>query len=154
MSSQFVLKKEIEIKAPIETVWSCLTEPAELTKWQAQDVEIDPRVGGEYSFNVTGEHIACGQFTAWEPPTRLEYTWGWKDNEGVPPGSSKIEINLSEIPDGTKLAMKQTGLPDQSAVDSHNEGWTHYFGRLQIHAPGGDAGPDEWMSDDNQTGEE
>jgi hypothetical protein len=38
--------------------------------------------------------------------------------------------------------MTHSGLPDAEACASHEQGWTHYFGRLAEVAAGGDPGPD------------
>ena len=36
------------------------------------------------------------------PVHRLAYSFGWDDSEVVPPGSSLVEIDLIEQPDGTR----------------------------------------------------
>ena len=38
--------------------------------------------------------------------------------------------------------MTHSGLPDPEACASHEQGWTHYLGRLAVAAAGGDPGPD------------
>jgi hypothetical protein len=41
----------------------------------------------------------------------------------VPPGSSLIEIDLIEQPDGTLLRLTHTGLPNAEQCAGHAEGW-------------------------------
>ena len=41
-----VLRKEIEIAAPVDEVWKALTDPQELTKWFPLEARITPGVGG------------------------------------------------------------------------------------------------------------
>ncbi len=60
----------------------------------------------------------------------------------MPPGSSLIEIDLLDRDGGTLLRMAHSGLPDAQECASHEEGWTHYLGRLGVAAAGGDPGPD------------
>src|SRR5271163_2019364 len=48
----------------------------------------------------------------------------------VPPGSSLVEIDLIEQPDGTLLRLTHTGLPNAEQCAGHAEGWAHYLGRL------------------------
>ena len=43
---------------------------------------------------------------------RLAYSFGWDGSEVMPPGSSLIEIDLIEQPDGTLLRLTHTGLPN------------------------------------------
>ena len=41
------------------------------------------------------------------------------------PGSSLVEIDLVEQPDGTLLRLTHTGLPSAEQCDGHAEGWAH-----------------------------
>ena len=68
--------------------------------------------------------------------------FGWDNSDDVPPGSTLVEIDLIEQPNGTLLRMTHTGLPSAKECASHLEGWTHYLGRLAIAAAGRDPGPD------------
>ena len=73
---------------------------------------------------------------------RLAYSFGWDDDEEVPPGSSLIEIDLIDRDGGTLLRMTHSGLPTEAQCDSHAKGWAHYLGRLPAVAAGRDPGPD------------
>src|SRR5437867_4427867 len=42
--------REIELESPPEEVWEAITEPERLEEWFANDVELDPRPGGEGRF--------------------------------------------------------------------------------------------------------
>ena len=75
----------------------------------------------------------------------LAYSFGWDGSEAVPPGSSLVEIDLVERPDGTLLRLTHTGLPDAGQCADHAEGWAHYLGRLAEVAAGRDPGPDPWL---------
>ena len=76
------------------------------------------------------------------------FTWGWDNQEGVPPGSSTIEVELTPQGDGTSLHFVHRDLPNAESAESHAHGWDHYFERLAIAAQGADAGPDPWLSGD------
>src|SRR6266567_1442586 len=78
------------------------------------------------------------------PVHRLAYSFGWDDSEVVPPGSSLVEIDLMEQPDGTLVRLTHTGLPSTEQCAGHAEGWAHYLGRLAEVAAGRDPGPDPW----------
>ena len=73
---------------------------------------------------------------------RLAYSFGWDGSEVVPPGSSLVEIDLIEQPNGTLLRLTHTGLPNAEQCAGHAEGWAHYLGRLAEVAAGRDPGPD------------
>src|SRR5204862_538985 len=84
---------------------------------------------------VTGARVARGSFREVVPVHRLAYSFGWDGSEVVPPGSSLIEIDLIEEPNGTLLRLTQTGLPNAEECAGHAEGWAHYVGRLAELAP-------------------
>lgn len=73
---------------------------------------------------------------------RLTYSFGWDGSEVVPLGSSLVEIDLIEEPDGTLLRLTHTGLPNADQCAGHAEGWAHYLGQLAEVAAGRDPGPD------------
>jgi uncharacterized protein YndB with AHSA1/START domain len=106
------------------------------------EANVEPHPGGLYLVNVTGARLARGSFREVVPVHRLAYSFGWDGSEVVPPGSSLVEIDLLERPDGTLLCLTHTGLPTAEQCAGHAEGWAHYLGRLAEVAAGGDPGPD------------
>jgi uncharacterized protein YndB with AHSA1/START domain len=73
------------------------------------------------------------------------WTWGWEGNDGVPPGSSTVEVTLTPDGDATVVRLRHSGLPTGDSATSHGSGWEHYTARLAVAAAGGDPGPDEWV---------
>jgi uncharacterized protein YndB with AHSA1/START domain len=142
MTGPFVLRREVEIAAPPATVFAFLTDPEKILRWMGTEATAEPHSGGIYLVNVTGKDIARGRFTEVIPVHRLAYSFGWEGREDVPPESSLIEIDLIDREGGTLLRMTHSGLPDAPACASHEEGWTHYLGRLTVAAAGGDPGRD------------
>ena len=106
--------------------------------------QVEPQPGGLYLVNVTGARVSRGSFREVVPVHRLAYSFGWDGSEVVPPGSSLIEIDLIERPDGTLLRLTHTGLPNAEQCAGHAEGWAHYLGRPAEVAAGRDPGPDPW----------
>src|SRR5699024_11096403 len=91
---------------------------------------------------VTGARFARGAFREVVPVHRLAYSFGWEGSEIVPPGSTLVEIDLIEQPDGTLLRLTHTGLPTPEQCAGHNDGWTNYLHRLAEVGAGRDPGPD------------
>jgi uncharacterized protein YndB with AHSA1/START domain len=140
--------RELTIAASPETVWSFLVDPAKATRWMGQSATFAAEPGGEYVCNVIPGHTARGEFVEVDEPRRLVFTWGWEGENPVPPGSSTIEFELTADGDGTHVRFVHSGLPSAEAASSHAHGWDHYFERLAIAAPGGDPGPDPWLTGD------
>jgi len=140
------VEREVSISAPAETIFLLLTDSQEVTRWMGVTAELDPRPGGIYRIDVTGQDIASGSFVELSPWTKVVFTWGWESEDTlVTPGTSTVEITLTEEGDSTLLLLRHSGLPELDR-ESHGMGWDHYLARLIIAAPGGDPGPDPWKA--------
>jgi uncharacterized protein YndB with AHSA1/START domain len=145
MEEDLVVRRETRIPAPPAAVFALLTDPEKILRWMGTDVQVEPQIDGLYLVNVTGARFARGSFREVVPVHRLAYSFGWDGSEVVPPGSSLVEIDLTEQPpDGTLLRLTHTGLPTAEQRAGHAEGWAHYLGRLVEVAAGREPGPDPW----------
>jgi uncharacterized protein YndB with AHSA1/START domain len=133
---------ERRIAASPATVFSFFSDATRWLRWQGVDAEIELEPGGAFRMNVRGDGFASGSFLEVVAGRRLVFTWGWeREDLGVPPGSSIVEIELEPDHDGTLLRLTHRGLPAGS-VEVHRDGWQHYTERLATAAEGGDPGPD------------
>ena len=142
MQEALVVRRETHVPAPPAAVFALLTDPEKILRWMGTEAQVEPQQGGLYLVNVTGARFARGSFREVVPVHRLAYSFGWDGSEVVPPGSSLVEIDLIEQPDGTLLRLTHTGLPNAEQCAGHAEGWAHYLGRLAEVAAGRDPGPD------------
>jgi uncharacterized protein YndB with AHSA1/START domain len=142
MAEPFIVRREVQIVAPPATVFAFLTDPEKIVRWMGSEATVEPHLDGLYLVNVSGKDTAQGRFTEVIPVHRLAYSFGWKGNDKIPPGSSLIEIDLIEQEGGTLLRMTHSGLPDAAACAAHEHGWMHYLARLAVAAAGGDPGRD------------
>ncbi|MEZ0069078.1 uncharacterized protein YndB with AHSA1/START domain [Streptacidiphilus sp. MAP12-20] len=142
------------IKARPETVFSFFTDHDRWLSWQGVEGSFDPRPGGAYRMRVVGDAIASGEFAELTPHRRIVFSWGW-ENEGdpVPPGSSRVQIDLVPEAEGTLLTLTHSDLPEPARA-AHQDGWEHYLGRLTVRAEGGDPGPDLWMQEAEEAEED
>ena len=143
MADPFTVRREMQIAAPPATVFAFLTDSEKLVRWLGTEATVEPHLDGLYLVNVGGRSPAEGRFTEVVPVHRLAYSFGWREQEKVPPGSSLIEIDLVERDGGTLLRLTHSGLPDASSCAGHERGWAHYLARLAVAAAGGDPGPDQ-----------
>src|SRR5262249_23743705 len=137
-----VVPREPHVAAPPAAIFALLTDPEKILRWMGTEAQMEPRPGGLYLLNVTGARCARGTFREVVPVHRLAYSFGWDGSEVVPPGSSLVEIDLIEQPNGTLLRLTHTGLPNAEQCAGHADGWAHYLGRLAAVAAGRDPGPD------------
>jgi uncharacterized protein YndB with AHSA1/START domain len=116
MQEALVVSRETHIPAPAAALFAFLTDPEKILRWMGTEAQVEPQPGGLYLVNVTGARFARGSFREVVPVHRLAYSFGWDGSEVVPPGSSLVEIDLIEQPDGTLLRLTHTGLPQCRAM--------------------------------------
>ena len=120
----------IRIEAPPDAVFRFFVDPERLMRWMGTEADVDPTPGGRFQVNVNGDDVAIGAYTVVDPPNRVAFTWGWDGNDGIPPGSSTVTVDLDAVDGGTELTLTHSGLPDEQACSQHLQGWTHYLERL------------------------
>jgi uncharacterized protein YndB with AHSA1/START domain len=137
-----LVDRRVFIDAPPEEVYELLTDERLLVEWMAPIADVDPHTGGTITWtHVNGDTVA-GAFVELIPGRRIVFTYGWdREDVGIPPGSTTVEIDLRARDGGTDLHLVHRGLTAQMA-DAHTGGWTNYLARLTAVAEGRDPGPD------------
>lgn len=132
-----------ELPGPPERVFRALTDPAELKRWFADGVEVEPREGGAYRF--WGKHTygapergaAKQRITKLEKDRQLAFAWTFEgaDSEvsiGLEPGKSKDETSLTL----RHAFPAQPAVPD--SADLLDDFWKLTLGNLDAHLRGGE----------------
>ena len=141
MTIEPVINVERRIAAPPADVYAYLTDSVRWARWQGEAAEVEPVPGGRFRMTMANGATAEGRFVQLVPDSRVVFTWGWRGDEVVPPGSSTVEIELAPDGDGTLLRLTHRDLPPEQRP-IHRAGWDHYLPRLATVAGGGDPGPD------------
>jgi uncharacterized protein YndB with AHSA1/START domain len=94
-----MIRKEIVLPATRDEVWSALTDPGELERWFANDVDFDLRPGGGASFHWSNGEERHATVREVEPGRRLAFEW---DDEG------EVEFTLEDDEEGTRLTVVET----------------------------------------------
>ncbi len=133
IASEVVGDGEIELVAqldgPPEAVWELVTRPANLPLWLGHPVVFDLEVGGRIEVEIDDGHRFSGEFVAIEAPHRLVFTWGWRSGPvDIPPGSTRVELTLSAMGDGSELRLVHSDLGDWA--ERNIVGWTIKLERL------------------------
>ena len=86
---------ERRLAHPVDAVWRCVTEPAELRHWFPTSVELELRVGAPMRFvHGDGEGFE-GELRELDPPHRLAFLWG----------GDLLRFELEPDGDGTRLTL-------------------------------------------------
>lgn len=144
------IARDVHIDAPIDLVWSIVTDPAQIVAWFADEAEIDLRAGGEgvFTFRSSERHPLTVETV--DPPHTFAYHWSAAGG-GRPADLSqrtRVEFALSEEDGGTRVRVTESGLRELRGPEDHvaayarehEEGWEHFLGRLAVHANGQPAG--------------
>ena len=130
-----------QFRAPIETVWAAVTEPARLERWIGTWTG-DPGEG-EISFSMTTEgddvQPEIYRIDRCEPPRRLH-------TRSTVPGNDfvwRLELDLAESDGVTTLTFAQV-MHDPEVVESVGPGWDYYLDRLVAAEGGRDVGTVVW----------
>jgi uncharacterized protein YndB with AHSA1/START domain len=133
---------EVEIRAPAARVFAMFTDPALLVRWIGIRALLEPRPGGSFRFELLPGEFCSGRYVEIVPDRRVVFTWGWESGAlPVAPGSTTVEVDLSERDGVTHVRLTHRGL-DAAMRDMHTDGWARYLARLEAVLEGRDPGPD------------
>src|SRR3954469_2210748 len=138
------IEKSVHIEAPVELVWRLVTEPEQVVRWFADEIDLQARPGHEGSMTFQPEsgaavHVPISVESV-EPPRRFTYRWSHPAGTPASPANSTlVEFTLTPEDGGTRLRGVCTGkgglgwpLDQREAfVADHNDGWSNRLGRLE-----------------------
>ena len=106
--SQFkvAVKREIEVEASPDEVWRALTDPDELERWFANDVELEAEPGGEGVFRWDDGDERHAVVEEVELERRFVFTWD----------GDRVEIELEEISAGTRVIVVESPVAEWSSA--------------------------------------
>jgi uncharacterized protein YndB with AHSA1/START domain len=132
---------EVVVPAPPEQVFRWFVEPDLLARWIGIQATLEPRPGGRFRFEVVDGEWCSGRYLEVVPGRRVVVTWGWESGAiPVPPGSSTVEVDLRQHPEGTSVRLVHRDLaPEMRPL--HAEGWSRFLPRLAAVVAGRDPGP-------------
>jgi len=120
------------LPATIGRVYDAWTRVELLTQWYCPNpdlelkVQADVRVGGDYVVEM-GPHVVRGTYLEVEPPHRLAFSWKWDGTEDEP---TRVEVELTEVADGTRMMLSHTGFADAEDAANHQLAWAPELRRL------------------------
>jgi uncharacterized protein YndB with AHSA1/START domain len=139
------IMSEIEIDAPIESVWKALTDAEELTRWFSEEARVTPVVGGSCWVSWGEGQAGESRIEVWEPGRRLVLrNLPWEAPEGVASQYDERaaavspmmqEYTLETRGGRTVLRLVDSGIPDspewEGMYDGKSRGWQLFFQALR-----------------------
>jgi uncharacterized protein YndB with AHSA1/START domain len=136
------VREEIVVEAPVDRAFTVFTDemgtwwPADHHVLEAELAEMvfEPHVGGHiYDRGVDGSECRWARVLAYEPPSRLVFSWDisldWKI-ETDPEKTSEVEISFTpEGPERTRVTL------EHRHIERHGDGWERMH--AAVGSPGG-----------------
>jgi uncharacterized protein YndB with AHSA1/START domain len=142
---QDTIEREVTIAAPVERVWTVLTEPEHIGSWFAeQGAEIDLRPGGALVMRWNEWPTTRARIEAVEPPRRFAYRWTAHHAAAEEPtegNSTLVEFTLTPEGDGTRLRVVESGFASLAIADDERKrnyddnvgGWKQVLAQFDAH---------------------
>jgi uncharacterized protein YndB with AHSA1/START domain len=122
---EFTVRRELVVRAPRALVFRYFTDPVRWASWWGKGSNIEGRVGGAVVIVYPDGTRALGEVLALEPPERVVFSYGYEGaGKPIPPGGSRVTIQLAEHADGTHLSFLHE-LADGPTRDHHVQGWRY-----------------------------
>ena len=127
------IRREVYVAAPIERVWSVITEAEHVGTWFGDaGAEVDLRPGGTLVCRWKDYGTVRAVIEAVEPPTRFAYRWAGPLGEEPSQGNATlVEFTLRPEGQGTRVRVVERGfrglhLPEEEQdryAGENSEGW-------------------------------
>jgi uncharacterized protein YndB with AHSA1/START domain len=134
------IEREVLIDAPVELVWSIVTEPEYVGRWLSDTAQIDRRPGGEAIFTWEAYGTTLARVERVEPPHLLALRWMDPGRQGeIREGTSTlVELHLRADGEGTRLRVVESGFAELDGseagnatnAEKHGSGWDVHLGDL------------------------
>jgi uncharacterized protein YndB with AHSA1/START domain len=118
----YLLDRTILIKAQPETVFRFFTDSARWATWWGPGSTIDAQPGGKVYIRHPNGVETLGEVLEVRPPERIAFTYGFASGQPMPPGSSRVTIELSPDDAGTRLQLRHE-FAEAGPRDQHVQGW-------------------------------
>jgi len=118
------LDRTITIDAPPAVVFGFLTETRRWAAWWGAGSEIDARPGGLMKIRYPDGTEAVGEVLEVHPPERIVFTYGYVSGVMIPPGGSRVTIELEAAGASTRVRLAHE-YHDAEVLDRHVQGWRY-----------------------------
>jgi uncharacterized protein YndB with AHSA1/START domain len=139
------IEREILIDAPLDIVWSVITEPEHVGGWFSDSAAIDLRPGGKLLLTWEGHGSEHWRVERVDPPHFVSFRWMRAVHEPATgaelreSNSTLVEFRLTAEGGGTRLRVVESGFQqldgseEENAKDAeeHRRGWELELGELR-----------------------
>jgi uncharacterized protein YndB with AHSA1/START domain len=125
------IQLEVDIDAPAERLFQILTNPEELKKYMGENPEVEPEVGGRYSF---GWDSGPQKILDIQTDKKLSYSWEYPHEP-----DTVVTWRLEGSGGKTRLTLVHSGFAPDRNMEDYQIGWLHFLNRIKFLAEVGEA---------------
>ena len=103
MTLDHSLERTLTILAKRETVFRFFTDNSRWEKWWGKGSTVEPREGGRIRILYPNAVEVIGEVLEIAAPRRIAFTYGFTSGSPIPPGASRVTIDLEEEGSATRL---------------------------------------------------
>lgn len=118
------LDRVVLIHAPREGVFRFFTDSRRFAAWWGAGSAIDPVPGGAVRIRYPNGVEAVGEVLEIAPPGRIVFSYGYAGGVPIPPGASRVTVELAEAAEGTRLTLRHD-FAEAAVRDQHRAGWRY-----------------------------
>ena len=122
MHLPYRLDRTVIIQATRETVFRYFTDNTRWAAWWGAGSTIDPQPGGKVYIRHANGIETVGEVLEVQSPQRIVFTYGFASGKPVPPGGSRVTIQLEAETTGTRLELCHE-FAEEMARNEHVQGW-------------------------------
>jgi uncharacterized protein YndB with AHSA1/START domain len=118
------LDRTVIVNAPREAVFRYFTDSARWANWWGAGSTIESRPGGKIYIRYPEGTEVAGEVLEVKAPERIVFTYGYVSGNPIPPGGSRVTIQLAADRGATRLTLTHE-LADAAIRDQHIQGWRY-----------------------------
>ena len=133
---------ERRLPADAETVFAFVTRTENIAKWWGPEgmtcpvLDIDLTETGPWVTVMSGaegkRYKVSGEVLAVDPPRRVEFTWGWHDENDRRGHESRVAFEVTPVAEGGAVfRLTHSDLPDEESARNHEGGWSSSLRKLE-----------------------
>jgi len=130
------------VEAPLERVWSCLTQPGCYKAWWRDDICFEARLGGRlrepWRDRAGRERLTEARIISFHPPFGMVMVWADQDWAF----DTVVAITVERDGAGSRVHVEHQGWTLAPGFDrdrlfhEHRAGWTTHLANMSAHAVG------------------
>jgi uncharacterized protein YndB with AHSA1/START domain len=144
------IEREVLIDAPVEVVWTIVTEPEHMVRWFSDAAEVDLRPGGDLLLRFGEGATGVGTVERVERPHLFSFRWvspePGRDMAAAAGHFTLVEFLLRAEGEGTRLRVVESGFAglegtaeeNAALAERHTGGWGTFLDRLAALASSAD----------------